>query len=87
MAAGNKTRVSDKDVRITVSAWARWRDTNGRLCMTMRSPPGHMVAIAKLLIEHGIESMSVVCTHGCFLHGNAIERLAAIPQIKEIVTT
>lgn len=30
--------------------------------------------------------MTLICTHGLFL-GGALERIAAIPQIKEIITT
>jgi len=33
-----------------------------------------------------VEEIRIACTHGLFL-GKAIERLAAIPEIKEIVTT
>ena len=36
--------------------------------------------------EKGIIEVTVVCTHGVFT-GNAIKRLAAVPEIKEIVTT
>jgi ribose-phosphate pyrophosphokinase len=86
MAAGNKTRLSDKEVRITgligeINGYKRAIVYDDEI-----AAGSSMVAIAKLLIEHGITEMSVVCTHGVF-SGNALERLAAIPQIKEIVTT
>ena len=86
MAAGNKTRVSDKEVRITGLVGEMEGHKRAIVYDDEIAAGSSMVAIAKLLIEHGIESMSVVCTHGVF-SGNAIERLAAIPQIKEIVTT
>ncbi|MBI4632131.1 MAG: ribose-phosphate pyrophosphokinase, partial [Chloroflexi bacterium] len=86
MAAGNKTRVSDKEVRITGLVGEMDGHKRAIVYDDEIAAGSSMVAIAKLLIEHGIESMSVVCTHGVF-SGNAIERLAAIPQIKEIVTT
>jgi ribose-phosphate pyrophosphokinase len=86
MAAGNKTRISDKEVRI--SGLVGEMDGHKRAIVydDEIAAGSSMVAIAKLLIEHGITEMAVVCTHGVF-SGNAIERLAAIPQIKEIVTT
>ena len=86
MAAGNKTRISDKEVRITGLVGEMDGLKRAIVYDDEIAAGSSMVAIAKLLIEHGIESMSVVCTHGVF-SGNAIERLAAIPQIKEIVTT
>ena len=86
MAAGNKTRISDKEVRITGLVGEMDGHKRAIVYDDEIAAGSSMVAIAKLLIEHGIESMSVVCTHGVF-SGNAIERLAAIPQIKEIVTT
>jgi len=84
--AGNKTRLSDKEVRITgligeINGYKRAIVYDDEI-----AAGSSMVAIAKLLIERGIMEMSVVCTHGVF-SGNALERLAAIPQIKEIVTT
>lgn len=86
MAAGNKTRLSDKEVRITgligeINGYKRAIVYDDEI-----AAGSSMIAIAKLLIERGITEMSVVCTHGVF-SGNAIERLTAIPQIKEIITT
>jgi ribose-phosphate pyrophosphokinase len=39
-----------------------------------------------MLIEEGVEEILVICTHGVFTRGG-LERLAHIPEIKEIVTT
>ncbi len=39
-----------------------------------------------LLFQNGIQEIDVACTHGVFTR-NALERLASVPQIKEIVTT
>ncbi len=39
-----------------------------------------------MLIDEGVEEMSVVCTHGVFTRGG-LEKLGSIPQIKEIVAT
>jgi len=38
------------------------------------------------LINEGVEEITVVCTHGVFTRGG-LDRLAAIPQICEIITT
>jgi ribose-phosphate pyrophosphokinase len=85
-AAGNKMRVSDKEVRI-IGLVGEMNGHKRAIVYDDEIAAGtSMVAIANLLLERGIEEMSVVCTHGVF-SGNAIERLAAIPQIKEIVTT
>ncbi|MEK7784906.1 MAG: ribose-phosphate diphosphokinase, partial [Chloroflexota bacterium] len=43
-------------------------------------------AVARLLIERGVEEITAACTHGV-LGGKAIERLTALPQLREIVTT
>jgi ribose-phosphate pyrophosphokinase len=47
---------------------------------------GSVIALCRLLIDHGIEEITVVCTHGVFVAG-AMDRLAGISQIREIVTT
>jgi ribose-phosphate pyrophosphokinase len=38
------------------------------------------------LVEHGIQEIRIVCTHGVFVR-EALDRLVAVPQITEIVTT
>ncbi len=47
---------------------------------------GTIVELSRLLLDYGLEEVSVLCTHGIFLRG-ALERLEAMPEIKEIVTT
>jgi len=47
---------------------------------------GSILELSRLLIEDGIEQILVACTHGVFVHGG-MEKLAAVPQIVEIVTT
>ena len=41
---------------------------------------------SELLISQGVQEIWVACTHGVFVRGG-LEKLAAIPQITEIVTT
>jgi len=47
---------------------------------------GSIHELSNMLIDEGIEEMLVICTHGVFTRGG-LERLAAIPQISQIVTT
>ena len=44
-----------------------------------------VIEMSHLLVENGIQKIAVVCTHGVFV-GDAITRLADIPEIIEIVT-
>jgi ribose-phosphate pyrophosphokinase len=45
-----------------------------------------IVELSKQLISEGIEKIWVVCTHGVFVRGG-LKKLAAVPEITEIVTT
>ena len=52
----------------------------------MKSPPGHHRGINfRLLVEHGLEEVSVLCTHGFFFGGAGASGSGS--EIKEIVTT
>jgi ribose-phosphate pyrophosphokinase len=42
--------------------------------------------LSRVLVAEGVEDIRVICTHGVFSHGG-LERLAAVPQITEIITT
>jgi ribose-phosphate pyrophosphokinase len=50
------------------------------------STGGSLLELSRILIEEGIRDIWVTCTHGVFVH-DGLERLAAVPEIKEIVTT
>ena len=45
-----------------------------------------MVELCDRLIQEGISDIRVACTHGVFVR-NALPRIAAIEQVREIVTT
>jgi len=45
-----------------------------------------VIEVISWLRKAGVRKISVVCTHGVFTKG-ALQRLSAIPEIKEIVTT
>jgi ribose-phosphate pyrophosphokinase len=47
---------------------------------------GSIDELSRVLINEGVEEITVVCTHGVFTRGG-LERLATIPQIREIITT
>jgi ribose-phosphate pyrophosphokinase len=87
VAAGEKMRVSDTEVRISgliskqVEGFRRAVIYDDEI-----ATGGSVVELSSHLIANGIEEIVVVCTHGLFTR-DAIPKLAAIPQISEIVTT
>jgi ribose-phosphate pyrophosphokinase len=86
-AYGNKERLSDTQVRIadllghSISGYKRALIYDDEI-----ATGGSVVELCRILIDGGIQEIWVSCTHGVFT-GSAFERLAAIPQITEIVTT
>jgi ribose-phosphate pyrophosphokinase len=86
-AYGNKHRISDSEVRIadlmghSISGYKRAIIYDDEI-----ATGGSVVELCRILIDGGIEEIWVSCTHGVFT-ANAFERLSAIPQITEIVTT
>ncbi len=87
VASADKTRISDTEVRISSSID---RQVQGyRRVITYDdeiATGGSTFELSQRLIASGVEEITVVCTHGLFT-GNAMHRLAQIPQIREIVTT
>jgi ribose-phosphate pyrophosphokinase len=87
VAAGDKERISDTEVLISglvgrpVQGFRRAIIYDDEI-----ATGGSIVGISKVLIEQGIQEIWVACTHGVFVHGG-LERLVAVPQITEIVTT
>lgn len=87
LATANKTRISDTQVEYggligrQVSGFQRAIIHDDEI-----ATGGTIIELTRLLLEHGLQEVYVVCTHGVFLHGG-LERLEAIPEIKEIVTT
>ena len=84
--AGSKKRLSDTEVRITglvgdVKGYRRAIIYDDEI-----AGAASVEALARLLLERGIQEITVVCTHGVFV-GRALQRLTALPQITEIVTT
>ena len=86
-ATANKTRMSDDKVQIggligrQVSGFRRALIHDDEI-----ATGGTIVELSRLLLDHGLEEIYVICTHGLFLRG-ALERLSDVPQICEIITT
>lgn len=87
VATANKTRLGDTRVQYSgligrqVSGFKRALIHDDEI-----ATGGTILELTHLLLEHGLEEVCVLCTHGVFLR-DALEHLEAMPQIKEIVTT
>jgi len=85
--AGNKERISDSQVIITGLVKEQLRGCKRALLYDDEiANGGSILELTKILLGLDIEEIWVTCTHGVFAKG-AIDRLAAVPQITEIVTT
>ncbi len=87
VAAGNKERVSDTEVRISGLVGNQVKGHKRALVYDDEiATGGSILELSRVLIDEGVEDIMVMCTHGVFTRGG-LERLAALPQISEIVTT
>ncbi len=87
VAAGDKERVSDTEVRISGIVGQQVRGCERALIYDDEvATGGSVLELCRLLIEDGVREIWIVCTHGVFVRGG-LDRLAAVPQITEIVTT
>ena len=87
IAAGNKERISDTQVKISGLVGNQVHGHKHALIYDDEiATGGSMDELSHVLVEEGVENILVVCTHGVFTRGG-LERLANIPQIKEIITT
>jgi ribose-phosphate pyrophosphokinase len=87
VASADKTRLSDTEVRIGPSIDRQVQGYRRAIIYDDEiATGGSIIELSQRLIANGVAEIIVVCTHGLF-SGRAIERLATIPQIKEIVTT
>lgn len=85
VAAGSKQRLGDDQVVIDTIVG----DVDGKNVIILDDEianGGTIMEIIKRLREHRVRRLAVACTHGLFT-GKSIERLAAQPDIAEIVTT
>jgi len=87
VAAGNKERISDTQVIISGLVGSQVRGHKRALVYDDEiATGGSILELSRVLVEEGVEDILVICTHGVFSHGG-LEKLAAIPQISEVVTT
>ena len=87
VAAGNKERISDTEVVISGLVGQSVQGNKRAIVYDDEIATGGSVAtISKMLIDLGIQEIWVTTTHGVFVRGG-LEKLVAIPQITEIVTT
>lgn len=87
VAAGNKERFSDTEVIISGLVGSQVRGHKRALIYDDEiATGGSILELSRVLINEGIEDIMVICTHGVFSRGG-LDRLAAVPQISEIITT
>lgn len=87
VAAGNKERISDTEVRISGLVGNQVRGHERALIYDDEiATGGSILELSRVLAGEGIKDIIVVCTHGVFTRGG-LERLEATPQISEIITT
>jgi ribose-phosphate pyrophosphokinase len=87
VAIGTKERVSDMKVVISGLTGQSVKGFRRALIQDDEiATGGSVLELCRILVEQGIQEIWVSCTHGVFT-GNAFERLAAVPQVTEIVTT
>jgi ribose-phosphate pyrophosphokinase len=87
VAAGDKERISDTEVQISGLVGRPIQGHRRAIIYDDEiATGGSVLAISRILIEQGVREIWAVCTHGVFVRGG-LERLAAVPQITEIVTT
>lgn len=85
VAAGAKERISDTQVRIS----AIIGEVSGRDVIVLDdeiASGGSMIELMAHLRANGVRSIRIACTHGIFA-GSALQRLAAQPDLSEIVCT
>lgn len=85
--AAEKTRVSDQRVKIGGLVGKQVRGFQRAIIYDDEiATGGSVIALSRLLLANGVRKISVACTHGVFI-GDAIQQLAGVPEIDEIVTT
>lgn len=87
VAAGNKERISDTRVVISGLVGRQVAGFHKAIIYDDEiATGGSILELSRLLLEQGIREIQVACTHGVFVRGG-LERLAALPEITQIVTT
>jgi ribose-phosphate pyrophosphokinase len=87
VAAGNKERLSETQVHFSGIVGDRVRGCKRAIVYDDEiATGGTILTMAELLLKRDIEEIWLACTHGVFVR-DSLERLSAVPQITQIVTT
>ena len=87
MAAAQKHRISDNKVVFSGTVERQVEGFRRVLIYDDEIATGAtVIELCNLLTRKGIEEISIICTHGVFT-GDALQRLANIPAVTEIITT
>lgn len=87
LAVGTKVRLGDADVEINEVLNSGKLGKRVIIIDDEIATGGTITRMAQTLHEkHGVEECIIACTHGLFV-GKAIERIQAVPYIKQVVTT
>jgi ribose-phosphate pyrophosphokinase len=87
VAAGNKERISDTEVRISGLVGRQVKGFRKAIIYDDEIATGSsVIEMSHMLVDNGIEEIDVACTHGVFVR-DALQKLTAVPQIKDIYTT
>ncbi len=87
VTAGNKMRVSDTEVIMREWVGAPPKGKEHAIVFDDEiANGGTMFEAIRALKAEGVRRFTVACTHGIF-SGRAIERLGAMPEVEEVVTT
>lgn len=87
MTAAQKQRISDDKVVFDITVGRQLEGFRRVLIYDDEIATGAtVIELCKLLIQWRIEDIAVICTHAVFT-GDALQRLAAIPVVTEIITT
>ncbi len=87
VAAGDKRRLSDTQVQISDSIVRQVAGYRRALVYDDEIATGSTVLeLSRLLVDSGIQKISLICTHGLF-SGDSLKQIAAFPEIGEVITT
>ena len=87
IASADKTRVSDTEVKIGGLVGRQVKGFEHAIVYDDEiATAGSVVELSQVLVESGIQQITLLCTHGLFL-GPAVERIRSVPQIEAVVTT
>ena len=87
IAAGDKERISDNEVRLSGLVGTQVKGFSRALLYDDEiSTGGTLLELTKHLLKEQIEEIWLVCTHGVFVRGG-LDRLTAIEQVTEITAT